>query len=105
DEGRAICAALSAIMAGAAYAASAEMAGELGPFEGFRENRSAMLRVIRNHARAANGKSSDYEDLSIAPVPLDHAALSDKALGHHARAAWARALTLGERHGFRNAQV
>jgi ribonucleoside-diphosphate reductase alpha chain len=105
DEGRAICAALSAIMTGAAYATSAEMAGELGPFEGFGENRSAMLRVIRNHARAANGKSSGYEDLSIAPVPLDHAALSDKALGHHARAAWARALALGERHGYRNAQV
>src|SRR6202008_3145767 len=90
---------------GAAYAASAEMAGELGPFEGFAENRSAMLRVIRNHARAATGQSSGYEALSTAPVPLDHAALSDQALGEHARAAWARALELGERHGYRNAQV
>ena len=105
DEGRAICAALSAIMTGAAYATSAEMAGELGPFVGFADNQSTMLRVMRNHARAANGESPGYEDLSIVPVHLDHSALSDRALGEHARAAWARALELGERHGFRNAQV
>jgi ribonucleoside-diphosphate reductase alpha chain len=105
DEGRAICAALTAILTGAAYATSAEMAGELGPFEGFAENRTAMLRVMRNHARAANGESSGYEASSIAPVPLDHGALSDKALGVHARAAWVHARALGERHGYRNAQV
>ena len=40
-----------------------------------------MLRVMRNHARAAYGEDSGYEDLSIAPVPLDHAALKDEALG------------------------
>ncbi|MGB6176818.1 MAG: vitamin B12-dependent ribonucleotide reductase, partial [Methylocella sp.] len=105
SEGRAIAAALSAIMTGVAYAASAEMAGELGSFEGYKENASAMLRVMRNHARAANGEATGFEALSIAPVPLDHAALPCKALGDHARAAWARAVTLGERHGFRNAQV
>jgi ribonucleoside-diphosphate reductase alpha chain len=104
-EGRAICAAVSAIMTGAAYAASAEMAGELGAFEGYGQNASAMLRVMRNHARAANGEESGYEGLSITPVPLDHEALPDKRLGDHARAAWAQALALGERHGYRNAQV
>ena len=77
DEGRAICGALSAIMTGAAYATSAEMAGELGAFEGYGDNAIAMLRVMRNHARAANGEASGYEALSIAPVPLDHAALPD----------------------------
>jgi ribonucleoside-diphosphate reductase alpha chain len=105
NEGRSICAALSAIMTGTAYGTSAEMAGELEPFDGFAANRAAMLRVMRNHARAANGETSGYEELSIVPVPLDHAALSNKALGDHARAAWERALTLGERHGYRNAQV
>jgi ribonucleoside-diphosphate reductase alpha chain len=117
NEARAICGALSAIMTGVAYATSAEMAGELGAFEGYKENAAPMLRVMRNHARAANGEASGFEALSIAPVPLDHAALSktsditdvsnlpNKALGEHARAAWARAITLGENHGYRNAQV
>src|SRR5579885_1612604 len=104
-EGRAICAAVSAIMTGAAYAASAEMAGELGAFEGYGQNASAMLRVIRNHRRAAHGETGGYEGLSITPVPLDHEALPDKRLGDHARAAWAQAIALGERHGYRNAQV
>ena len=116
-EARAIGGALSAIMTGVAYATSAEMAGELGAFEGYGTNSSAMLRVMRNHARAANGDVSGYEALSIAPVPLDHAALSktsaisdvsnlpNKALGEHASNAWARAVALGENHGYRNAQV
>ncbi|HUB63495.1 MAG TPA: vitamin B12-dependent ribonucleotide reductase [Methylocella sp.] len=104
-EGRAICGALSAIMTGIAYATSAEMAEGLGAFDGHAANAAAMLRVIRNHARAARGEASGYESLSIAPVPLDHAALKDEALSRHARAAWEQALTLGERHGYRNAQV
>ncbi len=105
EEGRAICGALSAIMTGVAYATSAEMAGELGAFDGYKANASAMLRVMRNHARAANGEASGYEALAIAPVPLDHAALKDKALGDHARKAWERAVGLGALHGYRNAQV
>jgi ribonucleoside-diphosphate reductase alpha chain len=104
-EGRAICGALSAVMTGVAYATSAEMAAGLGPFGGYKDNAQAMLRVIRNHARAARGEATGYEELSITPVPLDLAALPNKALGEHARAAWERALALGEQHGFRNAQV
>ncbi|HET6375037.1 MAG TPA: vitamin B12-dependent ribonucleotide reductase, partial [Methylocella sp.] len=104
-EGRAICGALSAVMTGVAYAASAEMAAGLGPFGGYKDNAQAMLRVIRNHARAARGEATGYEELSITPVPLDLEALPDKALGEHAKAAWERALALGEQHGFRNAQV
>jgi ribonucleoside-diphosphate reductase alpha chain len=105
DEGRAICAAFSAIMTGVAYATSAEMAGELRPFEGYKANADAMLRVMRNHKRAANGEAFGYESLSIAPVPLDHASLSNKALSVHAIAAWTKAVELGEAHGYRNAQV
>ncbi len=104
-EGRAICAAFSAIMTGVAYATSAEMARELGPFDGYGANTEAMLRVMRNHRRAAEGEAFGYEELSIAPVPLDHAALSNKGLSAHAKAAWTMAVELGEKHGYRNAQV
>jgi len=105
DAGRAICGALSAILTGIATKTSAEMARELGAFDGYSDNASAMLRVIRNHRRAAHGEVFGYEQLSTAPVPLDHAALSDKPLGDHARRAWDDALELGEQHGYRNAQV
>jgi ribonucleoside-diphosphate reductase alpha chain len=105
DEGRAICGALSAILTGIAYKTSAEMARELGAFDGYPDNADAMLRVVRNHRRAAHGEVFGYEQLSTAPVPLDHGALPDKSLGDHARKAFDDALELGERHGYRNAQV
>src|SRR3954454_8075663 len=53
EKGRAICGALTAILTGESYATSAEMARELGAFPGFEENKQEMLRVIRNHRRAA----------------------------------------------------
>ncbi len=104
-EGRAIAAAISAVMTGTSYATSAEMAGELGTFPGFARNREPMLRVIRNHRRAAYGENTGYEGLSVKPVPLDLANLADPGLAAAARQAWDEALTLGERHGYRNAQA
>ncbi|MCE4225307.1 vitamin B12-dependent ribonucleotide reductase [Methylobacterium sp. C25] len=104
-EGRALAGALTAIMTGVSYATSAEMASELGPFAAYEDNADAMLRVIRNHRRAAHGEAKGYEFLSIAPVPLDHANIPQGDLGAHARAAWDRALELGEAHGYRNAQA
>jgi len=105
DEARAICGALTAIMTGVAYATSAEMAKQLGPFPGFQKNREPMLRVIRNHRRAAyNAKETEFEGLSIPPVTLDPARCP-KDLLIAARRAWDEALKLGETHGFRNAQV
>jgi ribonucleoside-diphosphate reductase alpha chain len=104
-EGRAIAGAITAIMTGVSYATSAAMAGERGAFAGYAPNADAMLRVIRNHRRAAYGETAGYEGLAITPVPLDHAALRDPALGQRARVAWDQALALGERHGYRNAQV
>jgi ribonucleoside-diphosphate reductase alpha chain len=105
DEGRAICGALSAIMTGVCYATSAEMAGELGPFRHYDENAADMLRVMRNHRRAAYGVAHGYEKLAVDPTPLDHAACPDQRLVAHAKAAWDRAVELGEKHGYRNAQV
>ena len=109
DQGRALTAALSAIMTGVAYATSAEMAEELGAFPGFAVNRDPMLRVIRNHRRAAHGLNGStaggYEGLSIPPVPLIAADCPQPGLVAAARRAWDSALELGEKHGFRNAQV
>ncbi len=104
-EGRAICGALSAIMTGVSYATSAEMARELGPFPGYANNAAEMLRVIRNHRRAAYGQAEGYEKLSIAPVPLDHKSCPDQRLVEAARRAWDRAIELGQNHGYRNAQA
>ncbi len=104
-EGRGICGAISAIMTGVAYATSAEMAKELGPFPGYAPNAAEMLRVMRNHRRAALGQATGYEKLSIAPVPLDHASIADKRLIDAATRAWDRALALGEEFGYRNAQA
>jgi ribonucleoside-diphosphate reductase alpha chain len=103
-QGRAICGALSAIMTGTAYATSAEMAKELGPFPGYENNAADMLRVIRNHRRAAYGHDSGYEKLATTPVPLDAAACADGKLIEAARRAWDQAIALGQEHGYRNAQ-
>jgi ribonucleoside-diphosphate reductase alpha chain len=105
DEGRALCGALTAIMTGVSYATSAEMASELGTFPGYAKNSEHMLRVIRNHRRAAQAATDGYEALAVKPVPLDHANCPDKSLIDLSLAAWDNALALGEKHGYRNAQV
>jgi ribonucleoside-diphosphate reductase alpha chain len=104
DAGRAICATISAIMTGVSYATSAEMAEELGAFPGFAANREAMLRVMRNHRRAAYGETQGYEGLAIKPVAIQAEHCPDRALVDAAKRAWDQALTLGEHHGYRNAQ-
>jgi ribonucleoside-diphosphate reductase alpha chain len=104
-EGRAMCGALTALMSGVSYATSAEIAGELGAFNGFERNREHMLRVIRNHRNAAYGKTNGYEGLAIAPVPLDHGNCPDQTLVSLAKQAWDEALSLGEKNGYRNAQT
>jgi ribonucleoside-diphosphate reductase alpha chain len=104
-EGRALCGALTAVMTGITYKTSAEMAAELGTFPGYKKNAAHMLRVIRNHRRAAHGEASGYEALSVNPVPLDHASCPQQDIVAHARAAWDAALELGEKHGYRNAQT
>jgi len=105
DEGRALCGAISALMTGVAYATSAEMAEEHGAFAGYLPNRVDMLRVMRNHRRAAYGHHDGYESLHTLPVALNAADCPDTALVSAAKQAWDRAVELGEAHGFRNAQV
>jgi len=104
-EGRAICGALTAILHCTAYATSAEMAKELGPFPGYERNKEHMLRVIRNHRRAAyNAPAAEYEGLSMPPMGIDPQ-YCPPALLKAAREDADRMLELGERYGFRNAQV
>jgi ribonucleoside-diphosphate reductase alpha chain len=105
DEGRALCGALTAVMTGVAYATSAEMAGELGAFPGYKRNQNHMLRVIRNHRNAAYGATEGYEGLAVKPVPLDLSNCPDTRLVDLAMASWDEALKLGEKHGYRNAQT
>ncbi|MCW5716692.1 MAG: vitamin B12-dependent ribonucleotide reductase [Bauldia sp.] len=104
-EGRALCGAITALMTGTSYATSAEMAAELGPFPGYDANRDAMLRVMNNHRLAAEGATSGYDGLATLPVPLDHAACTDKALVEAAVASWRDVVRLGTVYGFRNAQA
>ncbi|MEX0800392.1 MAG: vitamin B12-dependent ribonucleotide reductase [Dehalococcoidia bacterium] len=90
DEGRALAAALTAVMTGQAYATSAAIAARVGPFKGYELNREPMLRVIEKH-RAATSEIDDAE----APPPLVAAA----------RQAWDEALALGQEYGYRNSQA
>lgn len=105
DEGYAITGSLSAIMTGESYATSAEMAKVRGSFERYEANKKHMLRVIRNHRRASyNVDSNEYEDLSVKPMGINHELIAEK-LSFDAKAAWDYALMLGEKYGYRNAQV
>ncbi|MBN9500722.1 MAG: ribonucleoside-diphosphate reductase, adenosylcobalamin-dependent [Armatimonadetes bacterium 55-13] len=104
-QGFAISGALTAILGGESYATSAEMAKEQGPFPRYQPNAEHMLRVIRNHRRAAYNASGDqYEGLSVLPVGIDPDECPQDMLAS-ARRSWDKALELGEQHGFRNAQV
>ena len=104
-EGRAQCGAITAIMHAGAYAASAEMAAEVGPFARYAANRDHMLRVVRNHRRASyNAAPAEYEGLTVVPVGID-ARYCPPDLLAAARRESDRMLELGERHGYRNAQV
>jgi ribonucleoside-diphosphate reductase alpha chain len=107
-QGRAVAGALAALMTGASYATSAAMARELGAFKGYANNADHMLRVIRNHRRAAHGTVDGYEKLAIKPVPLS--AIEMPALGYEglidrARGSWDEALAQGTLYGYRNAQT
>ncbi|MEO8476627.1 MAG: vitamin B12-dependent ribonucleotide reductase [Actinomycetota bacterium] len=90
DAGRAWAGALTAIMTGRAYRASSKIADVMGPFEGYAPNADAMLRVIRKHRAAV-----DEIDAELVPEGMLSAA----------KQAWDEAISLGERHGYRNAQA
>lgn len=105
NEAGAMAGALTALMTGASYAMSAEIARDIGAFPEFKKNREHMLRVMRNHQRAVhNADPKAYEGLSIVPQGID-AAYCPPSLLEAAKKEWADALALGEKFGYRNAQV
>ncbi len=88
DEARGLCSVLTALMHGAAYKTSAELAAAVGPFEAFGENREPMLRVIEMHWEAVNRIGNCQNYLKVAAQKL-----------------WDEVANAGRRHGFRNAQT
>jgi len=104
EEARGIAGAITAIMTGVAYRTSAEMAGHLGAFPRFDENREHMLRVMRNHRAAAYDASDAYEGLEIKPQGIN-ARYCPNYLLKAATKAWDDAVKLGEKNGYRNAQA
>ena len=105
DEGRTLTGALTAILTGDSYAASAEMASVLGPFPKFDLNREPMLRVMRNHRLAAySTKDGGYDGLTHSVMSIDPN-LCPAPLLEAARASWDHAIEMGEQHGYRNAQA
>ncbi len=102
EKARAIAGAITAIMTGISYKTSAEMAGVLGAFPRYEENREHMMRVMRNHRLAAYDADS-YEGLSVKPQGLKAQYCPDYLLKAACKA-WDDAVELGEKYGYRNAQ-
>lgn len=100
-KGRAIAGYITALLHGKSYETSAHMANLFGAFEGYEKNREPMLTVIKNHRNAALGVKCDLE---TQPVFLDRSLLSKQQL-EEVDLLWKSVCDLGEKHGFRNAQV
>jgi len=91
DGGRALAAAITSLMTGASYRRSAELAGIVGPYEGFARNAAAHARVMRKHAAANDAARSMHE--------------IDREIFAAASQEWTRGNKLGEKNGWRNAQA
>ena len=104
NEGRAVAGSVAALMSAVAYKSSADMAQHLGAFAGYEKNAASMMRVIKNHRRAAEGRIA-YEDLAIAPTPLNRTECPYKGLAQRAAKLWGQVESSGAKYGFRNAQV
>tara|TARA_B100000029_G_scaffold283923_1_gene277621 strand:+ start:10707 stop:14297 length:3591 start_codon:yes stop_codon:yes gene_type:complete len=105
DEGRAICASITALMTGESYYVSSQIAKELGAFKEFKKNKEDMIKVISNHKKAAYGEKNNYLNLSITPVPIEKDNCPDIELVNAAKESWDNALESGKKYGYRNAQT
>ena len=104
EAARAIAGAITAIMTGVAYKTSAEMAGFLGAFSKYEENKTHMLRVMRNHRAAAYDAQDAYEGIEIKPQGINSKYCPDYLLTAAIKA-WDDAVQSGEKNGYRNAQT
>jgi ribonucleoside-diphosphate reductase alpha chain len=104
EQARGIAGALTAIMTGVCYKTSAEMAGVLGAFARYEDNKEDMLRVMRNHRAAAYDAEGAYVGLSIKPQGIKAKDCPDYMLKAACKA-WDDAVELGEKNGYRNAQT
>ena len=107
-EARALASALVGTLTGRSYAASAIMARKVGPFDCYAINKRHMERVIRNHARVAGARNDAFEELTIEPPIVDFdllVAAGESELAQALIESWTFAEELGERYGYRNAQV
>ncbi len=104
EKARAIGGAITAIMTGTSYATSAEIARELGTFSRYEDNKESMLKVMRNHRYAAYNATGNYEGLEIAPPGIDQKTCPDYLLSAACNA-WDKAVEMGEKYGYRNAQT
>lgn len=105
-EGRTSAARICGLLSGAAWATSAQLAEELGPFPAWQQNAGAMQQVLRNHQRADAGDTGGYEGLGWPPLALPrHGPSTNDTTETLSSDLWAQALQCGERSGFRNAQV
>ena len=91
DGGRAIAAAITSLMTGAAYKRSTELAKVVGPYDGYERNATAHKRVMRMHADAS--------------ARIRSVGKLDREIISLANATWQECLTLGEANGYRNAQA
>jgi len=91
EGGRTMAAALTSLMTGAGYKRSAELAGVVGPYNGYARNAEAHQRVMRKH-QAANDTVR-----SVNAVDADVLKAATKA--------WADVIEIGKDNGFRNAQA
>lgn len=104
EEARGIAGAITAIMTGVSYKTSAELAGFLGAFDKYEENKEHMLRVMRNHRAAAYDAADAYEGIEIKPQGINAKYCPDYLL-KAATKAWDDAVQMGEKYGYRNAQT
>lgn len=108
EDARTLASSLTGIMTAQSYYVSSLLSKELAPFDRYEINKEHMHLVIRNHARAAGALNSDYENLNYEPIKVNHDILSNNSLGSISetlKSCWSNAISSGEKHGFRNAQV